>query len=254
MATLSAMSLQALLAGHPVPVVSDPRQTSTTVHRHLRRLIMTGVLPPGTVLNQAELSKLLAVSRTPTREAFRMLQEEGLVEADLNQRPRVKGFDPEELDTLYAARISLECLGVHATAGRLSTAERKEAGQLLRAMKHAAGLDDLDRWSVLHDRFHEILVVRVGAFVSRTIASYAAQSERYRRLYGAEHPGAVGERHEEHAALLDAVVAGERDRATELMAMHLAATARLVLADFDAAFEPRSIACAVDLMSRCDPR
>lgn len=246
------MSLHTLLARNPLPVVSDPRRTSETVHGHLRRLIMTGVLPPGTVLNQAELSKLLAVSRTPTREAFRMLQEEGLVEADLNQRPRVKGFDPEELDTLYAARISLECLGIHATAGRLTAAERKEAGQVLRAMKRAGGVDDLDRWSTLHDRFHEILVIRVGTFVGRTIASYAAQSERYRRLYGAEHPGAVGARHEEHAALLQAVTAGDRDRATELMARHLATTARLVLADFDSDFEPRSITCAVDLMSRSE--
>lgn len=247
------MSLRVLLAGHPFPVVSDPRRTSATVHNHLRRLIMTGVLPPGTVLNQAELSKLLAVSRTPTREAFRMLQEEGLVEADLNQRPRVKGFDPEELDTLYAARISLECLGIHATAGRLTVAERKEAGQVLRAMNRAGGEDDLDRWSILHDRFHEILVIRVGDFVGRTIASYAAQSERYRRLYGAEHPGAVGERHEEHVALLQAVTEGDRDRATQLMAMHLAATATLVLADFASGFEPQSITCAVDLMSRSRP-
>lgn len=244
------MSLQTLLAGHPVPVMSDPRQTSATVHGHLRRLIMTGVLPPGTVLNQAELAKLLAVSRTPTREAFRMLQEEGLVEADLNQRPRVKGFDSDELDTLYAARISLECLGIHATAGRLTAAERKEAAQLLRAMKQAGGADHLDRWSTLHDRFHELLVIRVGSFVGRTIASYSAQSERYRRLYGAEHPSAVEERHAEHVALLDSVIDGDRDRATRLMAAHLAATARLVLADLDSDFEPNSITCAVDLMSR----
>jgi DNA-binding GntR family transcriptional regulator len=47
-----------------------------------------------------------------------MLQEEGLIEADINRRGRVTGLDATELDCLYAARISLEGMGVRVTAGR----------------------------------------------------------------------------------------------------------------------------------------
>ena len=111
------MSIGDLLEGHTGLRISDPRRTSIDVHAHLRELIVSGVLPPDTELRQAELARVFAVSRTPLREAFRMFQEEGLIAGGLNQRSRVLGFDPDELELLYAGRVTLECLGVRLTAG-----------------------------------------------------------------------------------------------------------------------------------------
>jgi DNA-binding GntR family transcriptional regulator len=67
------------------------------VHAHLRRLILEAVIPPGTIVTQVELAARLGVSRTPIREAIRMLQEEGLVVAEPQKRARVIGFDPAEV-------------------------------------------------------------------------------------------------------------------------------------------------------------
>ncbi|HVT66961.1 MAG TPA: GntR family transcriptional regulator, partial [Trebonia sp.] len=85
--------------------VATRRRLVLEVHDHVRTLIVNGVFPPGTVIRQAELARNLGVSRTPMREAFRMLQEEGLISAEPNQRPVVRGIDIADLDSAYATRV-----------------------------------------------------------------------------------------------------------------------------------------------------
>src|SRR5437016_3110357 len=74
----------------------ESRKTSLFVHATLREMILSGRLHPGERLSQARLAESLNVSRTPMREALRMLQEEGLIDAEPDRRPRVRGFDPGE--------------------------------------------------------------------------------------------------------------------------------------------------------------
>ena len=73
----------------------EVRQAIPYVHAYLRELILNGNLVPGTKLSQVTLAEQLGVSRTPLREVLRMLQEEGLVAIEPNQRTRVAGLDPQ---------------------------------------------------------------------------------------------------------------------------------------------------------------
>src|SRR5439155_1193638 len=94
--------------------------------RRLARCVTKGNTcpePPGSALLQAEMARRLGVSRTPMREAFRLLQEEGLIDAKPDQRARVRAVDPEDLDGVYGARIMLESLAVTATAKTLTGAD-----------------------------------------------------------------------------------------------------------------------------------
>src|SRR5271170_8355850 len=75
----------------------EARQAIPYVHAYLRECILDGTLRPGTKLSQVSLAAQLGISRTPLREVLRMLQEEGLVEIEPNQRTRVAGLDPQEL-------------------------------------------------------------------------------------------------------------------------------------------------------------
>ena len=242
------MSIGDLLEGRTGLRISDPRRTSIDVHAHLRELIISGVLPPDTELKQAELARVFAVSRTPLREAFRMLQEEGLISAEPNQRSRVLGFDPDELELLYAGRVTLECLGVRLTAGRLSRDEDRSAGAALREMERAGRAEDIAGWSIAHHRFHRLLISRCGSAVLRTTASYAEQSDRYVRAYRHRHAD-TGERHREHAAVLQAVRNGTPQRAVELMAHHLSGTALRVMADFAPGRPASAVLAAVELVT-----
>src|SRR5664279_5218426 len=103
------------------PLVGDShRRASVDIHRYLRDLILSNALPPETVLSQVEVADCLKVSRTPVREALRMLMEEGLVKAEPNYRCRVLGFDPRELEALYVSRIANEGIAATVTVQSLS--------------------------------------------------------------------------------------------------------------------------------------
>ncbi|MGW2052034.1 GntR family transcriptional regulator [Streptomyces sp. NPDC001858] len=223
--------LLGLLDGLPRPVISHPRRTSVEIHDHLRWLILDGLLPPGTELKQAELARVFDVSRTPLREAFRMLQEEGLIDADINHRGRVTGLDVADLDCLYAARISLEAMGVRITAGRLTRQEVQEASARLHDMDRAEETGDVMAWHEAHRAFHRMLVCRCTPTVLRTITSYAERSERYLRTLQDRHPGVFPQRRQEHYDLFAAVMAGAPDQAAQLITRHLARTARRVIDD-----------------------
>ena len=76
--------------GLPTLKLANNRQSVAELHAHLRRLIMDEELPPGTELNQADLGRRYNVSRGPMREALRLLQQEGLIDMQLNQRATVR--------------------------------------------------------------------------------------------------------------------------------------------------------------------
>jgi DNA-binding GntR family transcriptional regulator len=243
------VSIGDLLDGREGLRISDPRRMSIEVHAYLRELIISGALPPGTELKQLELARMLALSRTPLREAFRMLQEEGLISAEPNQRSRVLGFDPDELELLYAGRVTLECLGVRLTAGRMSQEEERSASAAKREMARANRAGDLGGFSVAHHRFHRLLIGRSGSAVLRTTASYAEQSERYVRAFQKQHADAFADRQREHAAILEAVRAAQPQRAVELMAHHLSSTALRVMEDIAPGRPASAVLAAIELVT-----
>jgi AraC-like DNA-binding protein len=72
----------------------EVRQAIPRLHAYLRECILDGRLPPGRKLSRVALAEQLGVSRTPLREVLRMLQQEGYVEFEPNQRMRVAELDP----------------------------------------------------------------------------------------------------------------------------------------------------------------
>ena len=225
--------------------MSDRRKSSIAVHTHLRDLILKGLITPGTVLSQLELSKALGVSRTPLREAFRMLQEEGLIEAEPNYRARVSAFDANDLDSAYATRILLESLGVALTVPTFSEDELASAEVASENMRAAITTDDFNAWHKAHRMFHTVLTSRSGDELARLIQSQAMRGDRYLRYYQSAHSAwwwRVGAE-PEHRAILQACIQHRRGEAVSLIAGHLARTALAVLADV----EPERTSTAVQV-------
>src|SRR5437879_12523011 len=76
-----------------------PYKRNRSLHEHLRRLILDGAIPNGASISQVELAERLGVSRTPLREAMKMLQAEGIVQADHGRRTRVPRLAGGDTDT-----------------------------------------------------------------------------------------------------------------------------------------------------------
>jgi DNA-binding GntR family transcriptional regulator len=232
----------------------EARQAIPHVHAYLRECILNGTLSPGTKLSQVSLAAQLGISRTPLREVLRMLQEEGLVEIEPNQRTRVAGLDPAELDDVYASRILLETLALSMTIGHFGAKARAEAKRMLTAMRRAAKTGDFDAWFGAHTDYHRVCTAAAGEAMQRQLRAFADRTTRYIRIYQLSEPNSwqtAGDA--EHAAILEALIADDERGALTEMAHHLERTALRVLADCAPDFTPVAVPHAVALIDRQSP-
>src|SRR5262249_15722407 len=157
----------------------EARQAIPHVHAYLRECILDGTLPPGTKLSQVSLAAQLGISRTPLREVLRMLQEEGLVVIEPNQRTKVASLDRAEPDDAYASRILLETLALSMTIGHFGPKARTEAKQMLNAMRRAAKAGDFDAWFAAHAHYHRVCTAAAGDAMQRQLRAFADRTTRY---------------------------------------------------------------------------
>ena len=227
----------------------DPRHAIPRLHEYVRASILDGTIPPGAKISQASLAQQLGVSRTPLREVLRMLQEEGLVEFSPNQRMRVAGFDPEDLDSDYACRMMLETLALSVTIPRFTERRKAQAESALRAMWRATETGNTKKWFASHRRFHDTLTSGATDSMKRQLRSYSDRSTRYLQIYQTEPDEWQISRHPEHVAILEAVVGGPPDEAVRLLAQHLATAALFVLEHSSPGFTPVAVPSAVALVA-----
>ncbi len=234
--------------------LSEVRQAIPPVHAYLRECILDGTLAPGTKLSQVTLAKQLGISRTPLREVLRMLQEEGLVETEPNQRTRVAGLDPQELDELYANRILLETLAVSMTIANFSTADMAAAKRYLATMKRDAKSGDFSGWFSAHTGYHRLLTEAAGETMQKQLNALSDRTTRYIRIYQQGSPGSWQSAGDvEHPKILEAIVERDERSALNFMAHHLARTALRVLTDSAPSYEPTAVIHAVALVDRRAP-
>jgi DNA-binding GntR family transcriptional regulator len=93
------------------------------VYSLLKRMILFSELQPGEWLRQVELAERLKVSRTPVREAFHLLSQDGLVELIPNYGARVASLSFEEFEELYALRMGIEGLAARLAAQTVTDAQ-----------------------------------------------------------------------------------------------------------------------------------
>ena len=229
-----------------------------SLYARLRTMILDGVFPPGSMLSQVKLAESLGVSRIPLRETLRMLQQEGLIEAEHNQRARVPSFDPAIVDTLYASRILLEALSLRLTVPRIDQSDVHALEQTLTELDEAAAHRDLDAWEGPHRRFHRLLVLHAEDSMRQRIASYANQCEYYRRLYyhlmSSHQPTRSAEViAAEHRAIASAWTQGKADLAAYFLTQHYARTALTVLGQMAPEFDPVAVRMALQIVRSDTP-
>jgi DNA-binding GntR family transcriptional regulator len=230
------------------------RQSVPPLHAYLRACILDGRLPPATKLSQATLADQLGVSRTPLREVLRMLQEEGLITSEPNQRMQVTALDPTELDSTYAARIMLGALAVSVTIDGFADAQKREAGRLLTTMRRAARRKDQETWLEVHRDYHGLLEGSAPEPLRRQLDALADRAVRYIRIQQHAEPARWADLGDvEHPSILQAVVDGDVHAATARLARHLAGTAVRVLATSAPDYTPAAVPRAVALITGDEP-
>lgn len=220
-------------------------QHVATAYERLRSAILKGEIAPGAAPSQAALADELGLSRTPLREAVRLLEREGLIVSEPNRRARVAEISIADLEELYLTRISLESVAVRITVPTLGPEDFGDLEGLMAQMDHYARMGDWSRAESPHLAFHTRLFRGAGTRVTGQLVQLAEHAARYRFAWGQADPGNWETRRAEHRAIVDAADAGDAPLAADRLVAHYARTALVVMAALDAGHEPRSLLTAI---------
>jgi DNA-binding GntR family transcriptional regulator len=230
--------------------MSSVARSADLVHASLRDAILTGELAENVVLSQVQLAKELGVSRTPLREALRMLQAEGLIDSEPNQRVRVTGVSVNDLEQLYTMRITLEAIAVRLSTPRFTTEDLTALHAFLDEMDGHAEARDIVRWNIPHREYHRRLTAHAGERMHKLVNQLADNSDRYRRVYVTRGPDAWRHTAAEHRAILAACESRDAALAGTELARHLARTALTVIAMAAPEHDPVAVRLAVSLATQ----
>jgi DNA-binding GntR family transcriptional regulator len=229
------------------PRKAPAKSDAHVIHERLRRDILTGALQPGDVLNTVHLAREYEVSRMPVREALRMLQIEGLVDAPYQYRMRVKAVTAEEVDAVYATWILMQSLAVGLTVTQTTPAELETLREAVHALNQVIPTDARSRtvWNRLHIAYSKLVVKHAGSQILANIEACWTQSERARLASSRMGVPAWQASEAEHNLILAAFEQQSAEKAVELTCTHLARVALAVIEKIDPDFEPKAIGQAV---------
>lgn len=199
----------------------DNKTLRARVHQHLRDGILSGRIPPGTVLQEVPLAGSLGVSRGPVREALGDLAAEGLVTITPRRGAVVSTLTKQDFLEAYQVREALEAMAVRLavpimTAARFATLEGAQE-----RMIDAAARADQRGFFDGNIAFHEAWVEASGN--GKLLDIYRrlmAQLVVYRRP-SAFLRGGLDLSIREHQGIIDAARAGDADQAATLMLQHI---------------------------------
>jgi DNA-binding GntR family transcriptional regulator len=129
-----------------------------SVTEHLRNFIIEGVLAPGMKLNERQLCETLRISRTPLREALKVLAAEGLIEISPNRGAAVARMSEAEIGEAFEVLSGLEAFSGELACERITDEEVEQIRALHAAMLECSASGDLpgyySRNQQIHDRIN----------------------------------------------------------------------------------------------------
>jgi len=200
------------------------REQSLTslVQRELERQIESGELAPGAKLNEADVAADLRVSRGPVREAFRALQQIGLVRTEKNRGVYVREISLPEASEIYEVRAALEGMIGRLAAKRAQPAQVTGLRAVVKRMQAAARSRDPDAYFPLNLEFHDTLAQAAGN--AALLANYRRvirELNLYRRATLARTTDNIPIATRDHEAIVNAVAKGDEKLAERLLYDHV---------------------------------
>ena len=211
----------------PTAVGADPGREDLSLHdetlARLRDHIVEGNIPGGARVPERQLCQMLAVSRTPLREALKVLASEGLVELLPNRGARVRQLSEHDLGELFEVMGGLEGLAGRLACENITDAEIAEIERLHYEMYGFYLHRDMHGYFRVNQMIHQRIVeaarnaVLLGVYSSfagrirrvRYSANFARQRERW------------GEAMREHEAILDALRRRAGSELSDILFVHL---------------------------------
>jgi DNA-binding GntR family transcriptional regulator len=213
MRTFSAMNML---------VVDREKSAKIQIYNWLKDQIISGAIPPGTVLDKRDLMQQLSVSLTPLREALLLLKHDDLIDLVPNLHTVVRLIDTERVREHVFIRAALECAVVdHLASEGLPAATEARCVKLIEMQVTAFERDDYAHSFDLDIEFHRTLCdVFKYRILWDNIYANRSQIDRARQCSPVNVPG-IKRSIEQHRQILDHVRKGDATAARALMRAHI---------------------------------
>jgi len=188
------------------------------VAERLRQQIFNRELEPGSWIDEQKIAAAYGISRTPLREALKVLAVEGLVTMKLRRGAYVTEMSHTDVAQVYHLMALLES----DAAGRVAAAAKPEQIAELQALhdRLEAQADQRDAFFATNEQFHLRLLALAGNRWSAQIVQDLRKVMKLNRHLSLFKQGRLGESLAEHRAVMAAIAAGNAVEATRLMRAH----------------------------------
>jgi len=204
------------------PTVKWPRRTRTEELRlRLSDDIVRGKLAPGAALDETELARRFSVSRTPVREAIRMLAASGLVEVRAHRAAVVARPTHEHLIGMFEVMAELESLCAGYAADRMRGAERRALEDAHEKLRVLIQRGDPQRYYEVNEAFHAAIYAGAhNSYLAELTLATRGRVQPFRRAQF-RNLGRLAKSHAEHDRVVQAILRGERVLAAQNMYAHI---------------------------------
>ncbi len=202
------------------PLPLKPRALYEEVAELLRQRIFSRSLAPGSWIDELAISAEYGISRTPLREALKVLAAEGLVTMKMRRGAYVTEVDEKDLSDVYHLLALLESDAASVVAARATDAELKELQALHRELEKSTARRE--RFFELNERFHmRLLAIADNRWRDQMVADLrkVMKLNRHNSLLKA---GRIEESLAEHRAIMQALMARDGAAAASHMRAHFA--------------------------------
>ncbi|APZ50430.1 GntR family transcriptional regulator [Salipiger abyssi] len=201
--------------------MTDHLKTAARICSIIEQRIASGAYEDGDKLSEMALAEQLKVSRTPLREAFQMLESIGLVTLIPRRGAFVKRPTMTRLVEMFEVMAELEAWCVRLATKRITPAQRLYLRQAAQDCEAALQAGAPDRYYEANNRLHGMIYEASG---NQVLAEETQRMHRRLRPFRRQQldvSGRLAKSMKEHADILDAMNAGDADRAADLMRLHI---------------------------------
>lgn len=201
-------------------ILSNNQVLSDTIFDILREKILKGDYQQGEKIKEKQIADELNVSRTPVRECFKQLEQEGLIENIPNRGAFVIGFTKQDIEALYEIRRAVESIAITWAIDRISEEELKQLQEVYELMEFYTQKNDVEKIMEINTEFHEIIhTASKSRFISQILKSCQFYVKEARKA--ALTADRLIESLKEHKAILDCLYNHDEEKAVEVMSLHL---------------------------------
>lgn len=193
-----------------------PKRLKTVTYENLKQRIISGIYLPGTMLNEEQITNELKVSRTPIRDAFSRLEQEGFVIIKPKRGVLVSPLSIEEINAVFEARMLYEQFAIINYGHMISEIE------LMKSYQFCLHPDpNMDSFQADED-FHSCIMKTVrNPYILHSYEIINIQNKRLRILTGKCNDERLKETYEEHIKIITACLKHDRKEASDQMREHL---------------------------------